>query len=278
MSEPLPDPLVLAEVDLRDFPYLPVMIARLFGSAFHAKANDAEWRAGFTLWLKSWHQQPAASIPDDDVELTRLAELGRDIKTWRKVKAMALHGWVRCSDGRLYHPVVAEQAIEAWRRKVAQRDRTQKARDARNRGSDTQHAPPVKSSVTETVTDPVTASKGREGKGGEKQELALRLDRLVAVARIDATKHPVHAGPISAWEAMGCEFEADILATVANIAQRPNYTPPRGLEYFNKAVLEARDKRLASGSGGVSPAELARLQAEAAEHAKRIARAAETAN
>lgn len=116
-------PLVPADCDLRDFQFMPVDIVRLFGSRFHAISSDAEWRAGVTLWLKSFHQVPAASLPDDDIELCRLAELGRDVKAWRKLRANALHGWVLCSDGRLYHPVVAEKASEAWRSKLARMGR-----------------------------------------------------------------------------------------------------------------------------------------------------------
>lgn len=125
-----PAPLVPAGVDLRDFPFMPVDIARLFGSTFHASTEDGEWRAGVTLWLKSFHQVPAASLPNDDVALARLAELGRDVKSWRKLRAMALHGWVLCSDDRWYHPVVAEKVLEAWQAKLDQRTRTAKARVA----------------------------------------------------------------------------------------------------------------------------------------------------
>ncbi|MDR3488764.1 MAG: DUF1376 domain-containing protein [Bradyrhizobium sp.] len=100
---------------------MPLDITRLFGSGFHAKSDDSTWRAGITLWLKSYHQVPAASLPDDDIELARLAEFGRDMKSWRKIKSGALRGWVKCSDGRLYHKVVAEKALEAWIDKVAQR-------------------------------------------------------------------------------------------------------------------------------------------------------------
>jgi hypothetical protein len=107
---------------------MPLDIARLFNSEFHARASDSEWRAGLTLWLKSFHQVPAGSIPDDDVSLARLAELGRDVKAWKKVRAVALYGWVKCSDGRFYHPVVTEKAAEAWAGKKAQRARTAKAR------------------------------------------------------------------------------------------------------------------------------------------------------
>jgi len=117
----LPEPLVPANVDLRDFPYMPVEVERLFGSEFHAQANDSEWRAGVTLCLKSFHQVPAASLPSDDVALARLAELGRDVRAWRRIKRRALRGWVRCGDGRIYHRVVAEKALEAWIEKLAQR-------------------------------------------------------------------------------------------------------------------------------------------------------------
>lgn len=124
----LPAPLVPAEVDLRDFPFTPIFRARLFGSTFHARASDSEWRAGVTLWLKSWDQVPAGTLPDDDIDLCRLAELGRDLKTWRKLRAGALHGWFKCADGRLHHKVVAEGVMEAWERKIAQRFKTEQAR------------------------------------------------------------------------------------------------------------------------------------------------------
>ena len=114
MNDDLPEPLTPPDCDLRDFGFMPLDIVRLFGSRFHAIADDAEWRAGVTLWAKSFHQVPAASVPDDDVELCRLAELGRDMKQWKKVRAVATHGWVKCSDGRLYHPTVAEKANRLW--------------------------------------------------------------------------------------------------------------------------------------------------------------------
>lgn len=113
-----PSPLTPADCDLRDFQFMPLDIARLFGSEFHARASDGEWRAALTLWLKSYHQVPAASLPDDDVALARLAEYGRDLGSWQSVKQGALHGWIKCSDGRLYHPVVAEKVLEGWLQKL----------------------------------------------------------------------------------------------------------------------------------------------------------------
>lgn len=116
----LPEPPVPSDCDLTEFQFTPIYRSRLFGSLFHAKADDAEWRAGVTLWLKAWDQVPAGSLPNDETALCRLAELGRDVKTWAKVRARALHGWFECSDGRLYHNVVAEGVLDAWtKRKTA---------------------------------------------------------------------------------------------------------------------------------------------------------------
>jgi hypothetical protein len=131
MTETLPTPLVPADADLRDFQFMPIDIVRLFGSEFHARSTDGEWRAGVTLWLKSFHQTPPSSIPDDDTALARLAEFGRDVKAWRKVRAGALYGWVLCSDGRWYHPVVSEKAREAWAKKRFQHSRSKRANEAR---------------------------------------------------------------------------------------------------------------------------------------------------
>jgi hypothetical protein len=124
-------PLTPPDCDLRDFGFMPLDIVRLFGSEFHALATDSEWRAGVTLWLKSFHQVPAGSLPNDDIALARLAEFGRNLRSWNKVKAGALRGWRLCSDGRLYHRVVAEKVNDAWARKLAMRERGRKGNEKR---------------------------------------------------------------------------------------------------------------------------------------------------
>lgn len=130
MRNDLPAPLTPPGCDLRDFPHTPLYRARLFGSSFHAQATDAEWRAGLTLWLKSWDQVPAGSLPQNDIELCRLAELARDLKAWGRLREGAMRGWLLCSDGRLYHPVVAEGVNNAIEAKLKQRLKTAKARIA----------------------------------------------------------------------------------------------------------------------------------------------------
>lgn len=131
----LPDPLTPADCDLRGLEYMPLLGQHLFGSEFNARADDSEWRAGITLWWAAWCQVPAASLPDDDIALCRFADLGRDVRLWKKLRANALHGWIKCSDGRLYHPTLAKQALLAWdKRRANKEDRSVAAeRKARER-------------------------------------------------------------------------------------------------------------------------------------------------
>jgi hypothetical protein len=114
----LPDPLVPAEVDLRDFATMPLAVQLLRDSRFAAEVSAEAFRAGVLLWCAAWHQVPAGSLPDNDAELAKLAGYGFVVKEWKKVKAQALTQFVRCSDGRLYHETVSERAMAAWRSRL----------------------------------------------------------------------------------------------------------------------------------------------------------------
>lgn len=120
----LPEPLTPAEADLQDFPFMPLHVARLRDSDLAAEEEPETCWYAVLLWGAAWHQLPAGSLPDNDTVLMRLVGLGRDLKTWKKHRAGALRGFVKCSDGRLYHPVVAEQVADAWESKLRQRHRT----------------------------------------------------------------------------------------------------------------------------------------------------------
>lgn len=124
MTEHLPAPIVPADVDLRDFAFMPLDVVRLRDSDLAATPDGEVFRAAVIAWCVSWHQLPAASLPDDDAVLARLLGYGRDVKGWLKLRAAgALHGFVKCSDGRLYHPDLSSKAIRAWQEKLKQQAR-----------------------------------------------------------------------------------------------------------------------------------------------------------
>lgn len=126
MTADLPAPLVSASVDLTDFEFMPLQVARLRDSDLAGEATGDEFRAAVLLWCVSWHQLPPASLPDNDAALARFAGYGRGdagVQAWQLVRAGALRGFVLCSDGRLYHPVIADKANEAWHSKLQHRYR-----------------------------------------------------------------------------------------------------------------------------------------------------------
>lgn len=175
-----PAPLVPPEVDLRSLPYMPLDVVRLRDSGMANHPNPEVFRSAVLLWCASWHQVPAASLPNDDVELARYAGFGRDHQGWLAIREEALRGFIECSDGRLYHKVVAEKALISFNKRESFKERTKKARAARVANT------PVTEVVTETVTQPVTSlnCKGN-GKGNisKKEDIravakATRTDRF----------------------------------------------------------------------------------------------------
>ena len=109
-----PAPLTPADSDLRGYCFMPLDVVRLIDSDLFALSTGDEFKAAVALWCKAWLQVPAGSLPDDDRILAHLSSTG---PAWRKLKTAALRGWIRCSDGRLYHRTVAEKANEAWERR-----------------------------------------------------------------------------------------------------------------------------------------------------------------
>ncbi len=120
-DQQLPQPFVPADVDLNGFEFMPLYGERLRTSDHNSGCSDAEFRASINLWWSAWLQVPAASLPNDEVMLCRLADLGRDLKAWKKVRAAAMRNFVLCTDGRYYHSFLAPIALEAWDQRVKAR-------------------------------------------------------------------------------------------------------------------------------------------------------------
>lgn len=141
-----PEPLTPPDCDLTDFAFMPLDVARLRDSELASNETPEACWAAVLLWSAAWHQIPAASMPNDDKWIAKQAGYalrGKIDKAWADVKPGAMRGWVLCSDGRLYHAVVAEKAREAWKSKTEQRYRTEVARVKKhNQRHGTSHTTP----------------------------------------------------------------------------------------------------------------------------------------
>jgi hypothetical protein len=297
MAQEQKEPLVPPEVDLRDFPFMALDVRRLRDSRLATMASGEEFRAAVLLWCAAWHQTPAGSVPDDDIELVQLAGYGRDLKTWRKVKANALHGWVKCSDGRLYHPVVAEKALEAWAKKSAQRDRTRRAteererrrREAQERRDGARDEPPDDERNHQRYVDAdeprndarnvVHRDRDRESTGRSTTtacssttkgaradplaELRIAMTRLWDGAGYAAL--PPDTGHAAVWLGRGYDPKMILDVLVSRLAGRKK--PPGSWRYFDDAMAEEHDKRVSSGE---TPRPERELTPEEVERSQRL--------
>lgn len=257
-------PLVPQEVDLRGYPFTPIFRARLFGSSFHARATDAEWRAGVTLWLKSWDQVPAGTLPGDDIDLCRLAELGRDLKTWAKIKVGAMHGWIKCSDGRLHHPVVAEGVLEAWdgKSKATAKGKAGAAKrwglgsataiaQASNLNSSTMPQPEKNNATAMAQVMPSDSNRNREGnREGESRarEVALRARIVSAYEDANSSCSP-DTSLAAVWIAQGYDPDLCVLIINETLGRKKDIS---SLKYFEPAIAEAHAKRKSSNGNGTT--------------------------
>lgn len=121
----LPAPLTTADCDLRGMEWMPLYGDRLFASETWLLASPEGRCAAIALWWAAWKQRPAGSLADNDRVLAQMAGYGMAVKAWQAIRQEAMRGWVQCSDGRLYHPVVCELALDAW----ARRQDTEQSRD-----------------------------------------------------------------------------------------------------------------------------------------------------
>jgi hypothetical protein len=141
----VPEPMTPPDCDLRGFEFMPYFGDRLASSTFYelAFSNPRAFMAAHRLWWQAWKQCPAASLPNDDVALARLADFGENVRNFKKNREISLHGFVLCSDGRLYHPMLAILAIEAWERRKYERQKKQKYRQKQRDDQNPDQSVPV---------------------------------------------------------------------------------------------------------------------------------------
>lgn len=151
-------PLSEGGIDIRDLDGFLLNVERLLSSELWALATGDEFKAAVGLWCRAWKQVPAGSLPNDERVLASFA--GVSGVRWRKVRAVALRGFVLCSDGRLYHRVLCEDARRAYAAKLERRARTSAATNARRQRHNERNV---------DRDEHVTGSQGREG-GREGEE------------------------------------------------------------------------------------------------------------
>ncbi|MFE1598206.1 DUF1376 domain-containing protein [Methylobacterium sp. ID0610] len=141
MSTPsdLPAPLVPPDTDIGGLSAFLLDVERLFASELWALSTGEEFKAAVALWGRAWQQVPAGSLPNDERLLAAFSGAGA---RWKKVREVALRGFVLCSDGRLYHRVLCADVMRAAKTREDRRMRTAAATKARLARVDHDDDPP----------------------------------------------------------------------------------------------------------------------------------------
>lgn len=171
--EDLPEPPVPADTDLRQFAGFMLNVERLLASELWALSSGEEFKAALALWCRAWKQVPAGSLPNDERVLASFSGAG---PRWKKVREVALRGFVKCSDGRLYHLVLCadvRRASEQRRQYQERRERdNQRLRRWRGNGTKAPDETPIE------TPDETRFTLGRQGQGQRQgdSESSLRSD------------------------------------------------------------------------------------------------------
>ena len=266
MSE-FPAPLVAADVDCTDLDGFMLNVERLMSSELWALSTGEELKAALALWCRAWKQVPAASLPDDPRVLAAFA--GVPASRWKKVQEMALRVFVKCSDGRIYHPVLAKEALNAWERKTSfRRKREQDAerlRDWRTKQrSDNPETPretPIEAQV-KRVSSPSETRDVAEGQGqGQGQGHLSKKDggdsagerdpireALNAIGAWDDPNCRIHGARVPEWIRQGADLDLDILPTLRDViakareSEGPHWLPS-SMNFFDKPISRAIARR-----------------------------------
>jgi len=277
-------PPVDSALDLRDFRWMRLDIVALLNSDFNSIVDDTAWRSAVTLWCRAWHQVPAGSLPNDDAVLCNLAGLGRDLRTWKRIRAVALHGFKEATDGRLYHAFLCNMAVEADQER--KRFEARKAADrARKSGGARMGNPRGSGEENEPLSDRILAPSGGipaenavegqgQGQGQGKQDPAGqalqqtaarpapgraefdRIEQACIAALGDAAPADPVIGPIVLMVQRGTPLP-DIVTVLRSEAKRVRKRPIRTWHVWAEIVAERLADAAPAGRNGANGAHLA---------------------
>jgi hypothetical protein len=111
LASELPRPLVPPDLDTSGKPAMLIHVERIRNSRLWLRANRRPEIAFYALNLmfRAFRELPAGSIANDDDVLLDASRCPPG--AWSVLRDDILSGWCLCSDGRLYHPEVADAAL-----------------------------------------------------------------------------------------------------------------------------------------------------------------------
>lgn len=236
-GDELPDPLVPPDHDVSMLSDFRLNVDRLLASELVAVGTAEECWAALMLWCRAWKQVPGGSLPNDERTLAGFSGAG---SRWKRVREVALRGFVLCSDGRLYHRFLCEEVRRAYKshvsnvqRRDADRKRLSEWREKRGKAGDETLYETRHETTKETVDE--TRFVAEEPEPEPEPISSLRSDISDANASARADKAACKRGPPSQISQQMLDIWADEVRGLLGIPTRM----PK--ETAKKAVLRLKD-------------------------------------
>jgi Protein of unknown function (DUF1376) len=129
-------PLISAEIDVSGLPSFMLNTQKLLASELMANTTGEVLNGALRLWCMAWQQKPPASLPDNNKVLADFAHMSANV--FKKLKNQVMRGFVLCSDGRWYHPVLVEEARRAYAHRLRVQKEVERVKKWRHRNDDDQ--------------------------------------------------------------------------------------------------------------------------------------------
>lgn len=252
------EPLTPPDCDLRGLPFMPLDVIRVMDSDLFALSTGDEFKAAIALWCKCWLQVPAASLPNDDRVLAHLSGAGAK---WRKVKDMALRGFTLCDDGRLYHPVVAEKALDAWDRRGTWQEKQNNKTERQKRWRDNvKHlseqlralgvTPPANASMSTLERLLVDAQASTQASTVDATETAKTGTGTGTVIPLDKSNGPAVASDKAFWDTASAYLSGYVKGSPRSLIGK--WSRDYGQEPTAKAITAAQIERAVDPVGYIT--------------------------
>jgi uncharacterized protein YdaU (DUF1376 family) len=255
MSKAAPSPLTEPDCDCRGLPFMPLEVTRLRDSDLVMLSTGDEFKAAVLLWSAAWLQVPAASLPDDDRILCKLSTY--PMAEWLTLRDQALRGFVKCSDGRLYHPIIADHAAAAFVKRKGQetkansrwaKERARKAAESVGIAAEnaTVHAvasaPAMQGTLEVEVKGKVGGGVGASAPSDWPEGDPVKaLVEAVASPWLDPQKSHglvTTAGRLHAWRQAGASWQREVIPVVTGLCAGQR-GPVSTWKFFDTAIARA---------------------------------------
>jgi hypothetical protein len=194
------------------------------------------------LWVESWRSIPVGTFDDDDELIA--ARIMMPEALFQAHRKTLMRGWVRHSDGLLYHPVITELVINLVTWRDRERDRKRAYRERMSRGTDAGQVGQIPGQVGQDDTSSSSSSSSSLPKSAPKRFVAPTIDQVAAyiaekgytfsadrfVAFYESKGWKIGKSPMKSWQAACKTWQAN------QTEQQPAQPPARKKKSFDELL------------------------------------------